>query len=158
MDQRQFASALFAVLGVYLAISQLPILVYSAAGLANTNGVPLISVVALFTGMLVVVVIGVALLFFHDRLAERFFPLATERLIVPEAQAVAFSVLGCYFAVEGLSHIAFARISWGLYDWSRVLETALGVALFLGAPQLARLWSRLRVAVTYAPPGDAPSN
>ena len=131
MNQRQFASVLFAALGVFLAVSELPNLLVLVSEVARSSGLGLetatassqllLAIMAL-VGSVVVTLIGVGLVTGRDRLAARLFPQPSQPLAVPEAQVV------------------------------------LGVLLFFGARGLAGLWGRLRAATAYAPPGDAPAN
>lgn len=153
MDQRQLAGVLFTVAGVFIAGSRLPEIILHVALLGQLEAVPEASVdhasqrlmsVAAFGASLLAVLVGVGLVLGSGRLANRLFPPGTEPLRAPEVQAVALSVLGCYFAVEGLSRMAWA----GRTDWGGVTLLALGVGLFVGARGLARIWNTLRFAGT----------
>jgi len=166
MNQRQFASVLFAALGVLVGVSELPpllilvsqVVTASGRGLDSPTGSsPLPMVIMALVGSLAVIGIGAALVMRSDRLAARLFPQPSQPLAVPEAHAVALSVLGCYFAVEGLSHISrrFGFPTPALqFDVARVAQLVLGLMLFFGARGLSGLWGRLRATTTYAPPGD----
>jgi hypothetical protein len=145
MNQRQFASVLFAVTGIFIAASRLPefvihmALMYRSAStgpsLSGSDSETLFTVAA-FIGTIISVGIGVALLLLRDRLARRLFPASVMSLEAPGMQTVAFSVMGCYFAVQGLY-----RLGWGYrFDWGAAIQLVLGVALFFGARGLSRLW------------------
>ena len=142
MDQRQLASVLFAVVGVLIAASRLPDIVYYAAALAQWNrgddpdGQRLAGILVIGSSLLAVLV-GVGLIFLRNRLANRLFPPAGQPLNAPEAHAVALSVLGCYFVVEGLSGIARG----GRPGWGSATQLVVCVGLFLGARGVSRLWS-----------------
>jgi hypothetical protein len=151
MNQRQFASVLFAVVGVFIAATRLPELLILAGMLAQSSpatesrfgGVsqrPVLTI-ALIASLLAILISG-ALILFRDRLADRLFAGGTQPLEARDAQAVALSVLGCYFAVHGISRIAWA----GRFDWSAAVQLALGVALFFGARGLSGLWLLSRAA------------
>jgi hypothetical protein len=151
MNQRQLASVLFAVLGAFIAISWLPQIVV-ATGLwaqpidtSNSAGDQAASVsyaISLLIGTLIAVLLGILLILGRDRLAERLFPANTGPLAVRETQAVALSVLGCYFVIGAISRLV------GLWlhriDWSAVAQLVLGVGLFLGARGVARFWAAVR--------------
>lgn len=146
------ASVLFTAVGVFIAVSRLPEILIYAAVLAQWNpanqdpATPfsqrLVPVTAL-GGSLVVILVGAGLILLRDRLADRLFSPGTQPLSAREVQAVAYSVLGCYFAVQGLSGIS--RFGWsGQLDWAGATQLVLGVALFFGARGLSRLWSLSR--------------
>jgi hypothetical protein len=145
MNQRQFASVLFAVVGVFIAATRLPELIVLVGLLAQSSpatespfsGAPprqawTMAVIA----SVLAILIGGALILFRHRLADRLFAAATQPLEARDAQAVALSVLGCYFAVHGVSRVAWA----GRFDWSAAVQLALGIALFFGAHGLSGLW------------------
>ena len=145
MDQRQLASVLFAVVGVFIAASRLPDIGFHIAVLAQSNpgyeGPSQQRMVAhLVLASALPILMGAALVFFRDRLANRLFPPGSQPLNAPEAQAVALSVLGCYLVVEGLSGVGWK----GGINWGAATQLGLGVGLFLGARGVARLWSRER--------------
>ena len=145
MNQRQFASVLFAVVGIFIAASRLPeVLIHIALlaqaaptdrGTIGPGAQGLVSVAALGATFLAVG-IGVTLLLLRDRLAQRLFPMPTPSLDATGVQTAAFSVLGCYFAVQGLSRMLWA----GRFDWGAAIQLTLGVALFFGARGLSKLW------------------
>lgn len=154
MDQRQLASVLFAVVGVFIAASRLPeILIYVAMVAQWNSDNPadpvsqrLVSLMGL-TSSLLAVLLGSSLVLLRDRLAGRLFPPGSETLRTNELQAVAFSVLGCYLGVEGLSGILWA----GRLNWGAAIQFALGVGLFVGSRGLSRLWSLGRSAGQRSP-------
>ena len=145
MNQRQFASVLFSVVGVFLAVSRIPeivinlVLIAQSATAGQESGVSgkrLLSVAA-FGASLLAAAIGVTLLVYRDRVAQRLFPTVTAPLETRAVQTAAFAVLGCYFVVQGIS-----RFGWsGQVNWAAAIQLTLGVALFLGAQGLSRLWS-----------------
>jgi hypothetical protein len=147
VTQRELASVLFAALGVFVSVSRLPeifvgvaLVVQSPAAGAQLSQ-PLLSIAGLI-GSLVAVALGLGLAASRDRLAARLFPDATGELTVRGVHAVALSVLGCFFAIKGLS-----RALWvGGVDLAALTEAALGVALFFGSRGLAGLWSASRSA------------
>ena len=151
MNQRQLASVLFAALGVFMAASRIPDLFIHSALLApfviahEDAGAPIdqrsFAVVGLL-GAFLAVGLGFALVVLRDRLAQRLFPASSGPLASREFQAVAFSVLGLFFAVQGLARLGWARP----FDWAGATELALGVGLFFGARGLARVWSMARSA------------
>jgi hypothetical protein len=146
MNQRQFASVLFAVTGIYIAVSRIPEFAIHAAffyqfgsGGDVAGGETLLTGAAL-TATIVTAGIGVALILLRDRLARRLFPTDTAPLEVRGLQTAAFSVIGVYFAVQGIS-----RLPWsGQVGWSAIVQVVLGVALFLGARGLSRLWLQIQ--------------
>jgi hypothetical protein len=85
---------------------------------------------------IVAVLIGSLLVLLRDRLANRLFPPATESLSSRELHAVALSVLGAYFVVQGLAQLVWA---WH-FNWSSATQLVLGVGLFFGARAVSRLW------------------
>jgi hypothetical protein len=145
MNQRQLASVLFAVVGVFIAASRVPEIFVHIALLSQadptdqasrSSGWPGIASVSAFGATLVAVGVGVSLMLFRDRLAQRLFPVATPSLELRGVQTAAFSVLGCYFAVQGLSRILWA----GRFDLGAAIQLTLGVALFVGARGLSNFW------------------
>jgi hypothetical protein len=106
MNQRQLASVLFAVLGVFMAATRLPdLLVHAAivmqwdpamedpAGPISPRAVSTFAVVA----TLIVVLMGLGLVVLRDRIADRLFTSAPGHTPSSEVQAVAPAVLGVYF-------------------------------------------------------------
>lgn len=145
MNQRQLASVLFAVVGVFIAASRVPEVFLHIALLVQASpadqgsqgsGWQGPTSVSALGAALVAVGIGVTLLLFRNRLAQRLFPIATPSLQSTDVQTVAFSVLGCYFAVQGLSRMLWA----GRFDWGAAVQLTLGVGLFFGARGLSKLW------------------
>ena len=146
MGQRQLASVLFAAVGVFIAASRVPEIFFHLAFLAQWSPASenpadpvsqrFISIIALGNSLLGVVV-GSGLVLLRNRLAHYLFPADAQPIEARDMQAVVLSVLGCYFAVHGIS-----RIIWpGQLDWSAVAQTTLGVALFFGARGLAAFWA-----------------
>jgi hypothetical protein len=150
MTQRQLASVLFAVIGIFIAASRFPEVFMHVAVLTTPDDGPaapvsrsLISIMGLI-GSLLGLFIGAALVLLSDDLCIRLFPPTTQPLSWPDVQPVALSVLGCYFAVVGLSRVVWSR---GV-DWSGATQLVLGLGLFFGARRLSRLWSLGRRAGT----------
>ncbi len=150
MNQRQFASVLFAVVGVFIAAARLPELFILVGLLAESSptesplggGSQRQTLTIALVASLLAVLVGGALVLFRHRLADRLFAAGARPLEARDAQAVALSVLGCYFAVHGIS-----RIAWGgRFDWSAAVQLALGVALFFGGRGLSGLWLLSRSA------------
>jgi hypothetical protein len=149
MNQRELASVLFAVIGVYIVIARLPDLMIFIGMLAAANpeleppgsGIPQ-RLIAMFglVGSLVALLAAGCLIRLRHRLANRLFATGTQALNVPEVQTVAFSVLGCYFAVQGISRFGWA----GRFDWGAATLLVLGIALFFGASSVSRLWALSR--------------
>jgi hypothetical protein len=147
MNQRQFASVLFAAIGVFIIVSRLPevpvhlalITQLASAGQNSPDlgGQGLLSVAA-FAATIVAIGIGATLLLLRDRLAQRLFPAIAPSLETAGIQTAAFAILGCYFAVHGISRIFWAG---GFYNnWTAATQLVLGVALFFGARGLSRFW------------------
>jgi hypothetical protein len=159
MNQRQLASVLFAAVGLFIAGSHFPeILMYAAVfrpstpdpdGPASAAGERLFWVLGLMSSLLGILV-GSVLVLLRNRLANRLFPPANELVSSREVQAVALSILGCYFAVQGMSRLAVS----GHFSWSDATELVLGVGLFFGARGLSRLWSFGRSAGYQGSVGD----
>ncbi len=143
MSQRQLASVLFAVLGAFIAISWLPQVVVSIGIFAaGDRAAPAAYAITLLVGAIITVLLGIALVLIRVRLAERLFPADTGSLAARETQAVALSVLGCYFVIESVSRL----VGRGRIVWPSVTQLALGVGLFFGARGLARFWAAARSA------------
>src|SRR3989442_2648053 len=148
MSQRQFASVLFAVLGIFIAINWLPQIVVafglfaqptetSAGQQANST-----YAITLLIGTLIAVLLAITLVVMRERLAGRLFAADTRPLAARDAQAVALSVLGWYFRIPAIPRL----VGFGRIEWSAVTQLVLGVALFLGARGVARLWAAARSA------------
>jgi hypothetical protein len=151
MNQRQFASVLFAVVGVFIAATRLPELFILFGMLAESSpatespiggGPQRRTLTIALMASLLAILVGGALILFRQRLADRLFTADARPLEAGDAQAVALSVLGCYLAVHGISRIAWA----GRFDWSAAVQLALGVALFFGARGLSGFWLLSRSA------------
>src|SRR5207249_1202066 len=136
-------SVLFAVLGAFIAITGLPQIVMSIGILAaGVQAAPVDWASALLIGAIIAFILGVALVLIRVRLAERLFPADTGSLAARDTQAVALSVLGCYFVIESVSRL----VGRGRIDWPSVTQLGLGVGLFFGARALARFWAAARSA------------
>lgn len=149
MSQRQLASVLFCVVGVFIAGSRLPdifpyVVALSQWQYGNEDGASefpqrVLYVVSLIATLLAVLM-GLLLVVLRERLADMLFRPETRPVEASELQAVALSVVGCYFVVQGL-----ARPIWaGHGNWGAFVEVALGGVLFFGARGLAGLWSLSR--------------
>jgi hypothetical protein len=143
MSQRHLASVLFAVLGAFSAITWFPQLIVSIGLLAaGDQAAPVAYAITFLIGTLIAVLLGIVLVLIRVRLAERLFPADTGSLAARDTQAVALSVLGCYFVIESVSRL----VGRGRIDWSPVTQLVLGVGLFFGARGLARFWAAARSA------------
>lgn len=152
MNQRELASVLFAVLGIFIVASRAPEIVIHLASLTQADfarprgaGSQTVLSVAALTASVLTVLMGISLALFRDRIAGRLFPSGTGSLEAPRIQAVAFSILGCYFVVQGLARFLSA-VRFEQLDWLGVVQFALGGGLFFGASGLARVWSRINSA------------
>ena len=143
MSQRQLASVLFAVLGTFIAISWFPqIIVFIGYWAAGDHTAPVAYAISPVIGAIIAVILGIVLVLIRVRLADRLFPADTGPLAARDTQAVALSVLGCYFIIESVSRL----VGRGRIDWASVTQLVLGVGLFLGARGVARLWAAVRTA------------
>ena len=151
MNQRELACVLFAVVGVFIAITRLPDLIFHVGLLAQSSPEAMspvdaisqrhISTIGLIAS-LAAILLGSGLILFRRSVAERLFAASAESLAAREAQAVALSVLGCYFAVQGISRFGWTR----QFDWTAAIQLLLGIALFFGASGLSGLWMLSRSA------------
>ena len=155
MNQRQFASVLFAVVGVFIAITWIPqifvaIALFAQQGKLTANDqVNAVYPSALLAGTLTAILLGVALVVWRERLATRLFAAETGPIAARDTQAVALSVLGCYFAIGAIPRLVGAfRLE--RIEWPALTELVLGIALFFGARGLARLWTAARTAGSYS--------
>jgi hypothetical protein len=147
MTQRQLASTLFAVVGFFLAAYRLPDLLLQGAMLAQWQPVspdPAAAVPQRFVLTLAVaasalsVVLGLALVGLRNRIANRLFSETSLPTAGVQVQAVAFSVLGCYFVIQGLHNTLW----FGPVRWAGLVQAVLGLALFFMSNMLAALWTR----------------
>ena len=91
-----------------------------------------------FTSVFIAVFLGTGLVFIRDRLAATLFSESSHPFDTCDVQAVAFSVLGCYFTILGVSRF----IDWQVQiHWGAVVQIGLGVVLFFGARGLTEFWS-----------------
>ena len=152
MTQRQLASALFAVVGLFIAINWFPqvVLAIGLYGPMEPNAdqqPPAAYAITLFVGSLIAVLLGLTLVVLRERLAQRLFAADTGAFAGRELQAVALSVLGCYFAIGAIARlVTVSRFSVSRIQWFAVVELALGVGLFFGARGIARFWAAARSA------------
>ncbi len=143
MSQRHLASVLFAVLGAFIAITSVPQVVLSIGVLtAGVQAAPVAYAITFMIGTIISLTLGIVLVLVRVRLAERLFPADTGSLAARDTQAVALSVLGCYFVIESISRL----VGRGHIEWSAVTQLVLGVGLFFGARGVARLWATARAA------------
>jgi hypothetical protein len=147
MNQRQLASVLFAATGIFIAASYLTgILTQLSAAIpvpdSGASSLPLSQLVPGVIGSLLALLLACALVLLRDRLANRLFPPTTETLSSREFHAVALSVLGSYFVVQGFAHLAWTRY----FNWSGLTQLVLGAALFFGGRALSRAWALGRTA------------
>lgn len=152
MSQRQFASVLFSVLGVFIAINWLPQIVVAIGLFVQPTEISVdhqgnsAYAIALLVGTLIAVLLGISLIVRRERLAERLFKADTGPLAARDAQAVALSVLGCYFAIEAIPPLVAYRSISNRVEWEAVTQLVLGVGLFFGARGVAGLWAAARSA------------
>ena len=160
MTQRQLASVLLAVVGLYLAAFRLPDAFLQGAMLARWDPAaadPSAPVPQRFTLALATtasgftVLLGLALVILRDRIAARLFAETTGPLSAREFQAVALSVLGCYFVIQGV----FNSMWFGALRWAGVVQALLGLALFVGANGLAGLRARVRATLSPQRSGES---
>jgi hypothetical protein len=146
MNQRQLAGVLFAAVGAFIVISQVQHSSELVGALISTTMVDeadpsiaaaRVALSASFIGVILAVVCGLILVLLRERVANLLFRPAPESLSSSEVQAVALSVLGCYFVVHALSRLARA----GHLDWGSSTQLVLGIALFFSGRGLARLWA-----------------
>lgn len=145
MNQRQLASVLFVVIGVFLAITWIPQLFFQIAFLwkvpadaADAYG-RVVSVTYLI-GSGLGLVLAVGLILVREALSRRLFPADGQALTAPELQAVALSVLGVYFVIVGACRFIAGRE----IEWSAIVQFVFGLGLFVGARAIARFWSFAR--------------
>ena len=150
MSQRHLASVLFAVLGVFIAVTGLGQLILGL--LVQVNGTNMADhnakavVITLLIGMSVAILLGVSLVLARDVLARRLFPVDSQPLVARDTQAVALSVLGCYFVIQGAAQLISRVVSFHEINWSAIVQVALGLGLFVGARGIARFWTFARTA------------
>jgi len=143
MSQRQLASVLFAVLGVFIAITWFPQVILSLGMLASGDQVGSVPyAITILIGAIITVLLGIALVLTRIRLAERLFPADTGSLVARDTQAVALSVLGCYFVIQSVSRL----VGRGRIEWWPLAPLVLGIGLFFGARGLASMWTAVRTA------------
>ena len=149
MNQRDLARVLFATVGVLIAGSRLTDWLWHLSTLLHMNPEvddPFDPISAYSFSLLGFVIasinifLGLAIVIFRNRLANVLFADSPISSQINEFQAVAFSILGCYFAIGGISRI------WNLggVDWNAVAHAVLGIGLFLGARALSTFWSYTR--------------
>jgi hypothetical protein len=143
MSQRQLASVLFAVIGVFIALTWSPqVIILSLGMLASGDQVgPVPYAITLLIGTIIAVLLGILLVLVRVRLAEGLFAADTGSLDARDTQAVALSVLGCYVVIQSLPRL----VGHG-FDWLPATQLVLGIGLFFGARGLARLWTAARTA------------
>jgi len=142
MSQRQLASVLFAVFGVFIAVTWFPQVIVSIGMVAAGDQVAAEPYAITFLiGTIIGVLLGILLVLVRVRLAERLFAADTASLVARDTQAVALSVLGCYFVIQSLP-----RLVGRGFDWLPATQLVLGIGLFFGARGLARLWTAVRTA------------
>jgi hypothetical protein len=147
MNQRQLASVLFAVVGLFIVLFRLPELFAQVALVAQWDRMvadPVGGVdqraflVASTVGHLLAILLGMGLVVLRDRLAGALFP-ATGALAARDIHAIALSVLGAFLVVHSLRALAFP----GPSRWAGAIQLLLGAGLFLGARRISALWTAL---------------
>jgi drug/metabolite transporter (DMT)-like permease len=152
MSQRQLASVLFAVLGIYMAVAWIPRVFLSVGLLPQVRPDPVANDYEkiVYTAELIStgigVLLGVGLVLSRDLLARRLFPVDSQPLVARDLQAVALSVLGCYFVIQDAAELIFRMIARHEINWPAMVELVLGLGLFLGARGIARFWTFARTA------------
>ena len=149
MNQRQLASVLLTVLGIFIAATRLPDLVLhaamviqsdptmdEAAGPISMRAVSWFAIIAI----LIVVFLSLAMVVLRDRISDRLFSSAPSPGQTSGIQAVALSVLGLYFVINSIPGIMWQ----GGIRWASVFQALLGAGLFFGAHGIAAVWYRLR--------------
>lgn len=141
MNQREFGSVLFAVAGVFIAITSIPEVIAEIGVVAGSRA-DISVAVSVLVGSVVNILLGVFLLIYRDALARWLFKSSTSAPIsVGNFQAPAFAVLGAYFVVRGLSGPLFFG---GQVQYSYVAFLVLGVLLFFGAKGISHFWHIIR--------------
>src|SRR5712672_3524879 len=153
MSQRQFAGVLFAVVGVFMTMNWLPQIVLAVGFFAQPMETSVghqansTYAITLLIGTLVAILLAITLVVMRERLAAGLFAADTGPLAARDTQAVALSVLGCYFAIGAIPRLAGVGLfGVGRIEWVAVIQLVLGVALFFGARGVARLWAAARSA------------
>ena len=148
MNRTDLASVLFGVSGLFMAVTRLPELVIYAgvvAGGVEWAGEPAVMYAGI-AGSTLSVLIGIGLTVFRSQIATALF-IETRPVesISPasDLQAVGFSIVGLYFLIQGIGRSAS---TWGTTDYQSYILVVLGIAVFLGASTLSRIWQRLRTA------------
>lgn len=141
MNQREFGSVLFAVAGVFIAVTSIPEVIAEIGVIAERRANTSVAVTML-VGSVVSILLGVLLLIYRDALARRLFknppsaPISGTNFLAP-----AFAVLGVYFVVRGLAGPVFFG---GQVQYSYVAFLVLGVLLFFGARGISHFWNIIR--------------
>jgi hypothetical protein len=148
MNQRQLASVLFAVVGLFIVAFRLPEIFVQGAMIARwdrmvadpAGGVdPRAFLVASTVSHFFAVMLGAGLVIFRERLAGALFSAAGAPLAARDLHAVGLSVLGAFLVVHSLWALAFP----GPSRWAGAVQLILGAGLFLGARRISALWSAL---------------
>jgi hypothetical protein len=148
MNQRQLASVLFAVVGLFIVAFRLPEIFVQGAMIAQwdrmvadpAGGVDQRAfLVASTVGHLIAILLGMGLVVLRDRLAGALFPATGAPLAARDIHAIALSVLGAFLVVHSLRALAFP----GPSRWAGAVQLILGAGLFLGARRISALWSAL---------------
>jgi hypothetical protein len=177
---RQLATVAFKVVGLLTLVRALEFLFMVTISLSaftrawQSLGAVLILQVA---PALVVGTLGLLLLLYGERLAERFVrdePAPALSVTAPELLAIMMGVIGVYLIVNSLTPIARLVNSFSMDPFLHTgqrghlgrqnfvelltvgLRFAFGVALFFGAGSLARLWRRLHPLGYLEPPEGEP--
>src|SRR5579859_3877839 len=104
MSQRQLASVLYDVVGAFIAITWFPQIILAIGFVAaRDQAAPVAYSITFLIGGIIAVLLGIVLVLVRVRLAERLFPADTGSLAARDTQAVALSVLACYFVIESVS-------------------------------------------------------
>jgi hypothetical protein len=168
----QLAALLIKILAIYLfaqCVALIPILVGAVvATLVQGQRFRYQDILISSTYYVGVLLAGVLLLWNANRIARRVTPPSADagpqdRINGREAQAIAFSALGIYFLVSALPRllndivVVATNPTWrgaGFVEYlqtfiSPIVQTVLGLVLFLRARGLALLWHRIRSTRRY---------
>lgn len=154
MKYKQLAAVLISVMGVYFfsqGLFQLSFFFSALVGIAKSSYTLQSTLLFSLLGFSLYGSVGLLLIFFSRRLVN--FIIKNEEdttcnLEIRVLQSVGFSILGIYFAVDGLSLLR----SYTFYDYrisnllsdSGFIRLIFGVVLFFGARGLANIWNFAR--------------
>ena len=153
MTEQRLASLAVGLLGLFWIGEGLQMLAFSLSSLlsltrgdTSSNKLPVV-----LESVLIVALPGLLFLIARERIARwlcsRHGRSEVHVSLGAGVQAAAFAVIGAYFVVRGLSGVGgsllFGANPWR-HAWGSILQCLFGALLFVGARQLAFLWSRIR--------------